>query len=253
MVKAGGVNSGQGGSVSTSGFTVNSEYLRNNGGNGYVQWADAKVAGVGGKLYVGFGADSIMKTNGNIDLGIGKDRGTGGDMWISYAQYGMGKGFAGVGGSLYLFSSKTYCLCKVNVPSGTHTKLVVSGDIVQGKTHSGVGTIEGDKTTYTFIVRKGATVNYTLTKTGYDTVNKTFKTGENVNAQTNIQTVNLQLGNKIVYTHTFKLSGAHIKLTGNFVDNNGNIYHTVEGDNSVTVKIERESNTVNYVTTKTYY
>jgi len=246
-------NRAKGGSVYTSGYTTNTSYLSNNGNNGVRESRNYRKGLITANWKTPIGGNSVMISNGNIDLGIGKDRGTGGDLYDNYAENGLGKGFNGVGGCLYLFSAKTYCLCTVNVPDGTHTKLVVTGDALSGKPHSGVGTIEGDKTQYKFIVRKGATVSYTLTKTGYTTKTGTFPTGQNLDISTNIQTENLSLGTRRYLTHTFKSNGAHIKLTGTFYRNDGSTYNVEEGNNTVTVKVAEDVNSVGYTVTKTHY
>lgn len=231
-----------GGNISTtiSSGRIISEYLRSNGNNGTRPEA-----------MVFIGGDSVM-FQGNLDCGIGAGRGAGGDL-----------NEGGVGGCLYILSSKIYCLCTVQVPAehqDANVTITVTGDdFTEGiNTKANVGTITG-KGTQTFIVKKGATIEYTVEKEHYiaqgkvENIGTVAATEGTYNSSNNTHTIPVTLKKKIL-THTIQTNGANITINGRFTDADGNVINTsMNGTGSITFNVLSEDNNVSYTATKTYY
>lgn len=143
------------------------------------------------------------------------------------------------------------------MPDGAHVRVDVTGDAPPGGMIDGnvnnvqVGTIEKDGDV-SFIVRQGATVNYTVSKTHYNTATGSFTAGANLNNK-NEQDVSINLS-KIIFTYKIESTGANINVTGNFTDDTGKVISkSISGTNTVTFKVWSGENTVSYTATKTYY
>lgn len=232
-----------GGNVSTTiaSDRVIEEYLCSNGYNGNRPEA-----------MVFIGGPSVM-SQGLLDCGIGVGLGAGGDYQES-----------GVGGCLYILSSKIYCVCTVQVPaehSDATVRINVTGDdFTEGiNTRAKVGTITGTGT-QTFIVKKGSTVEYTVEKEHYiaqgkaENIGTVAATEGEYNSSSNTHTIPVTLKKKIL-THTIQTNGANITINGKFTDANGNITNTsMTGTGSITFNVWSAEPTITLISAeKTYY
>ena len=243
--KAGGSNyAGKGGTVTTNSLTILREYLKSNGYDGTTDKASS------------LGAESIMNdtSKNRLAVGIGKDRGSGGTNYYEEIQDDE----TGTGGCLYILSESYYNVVKIDVPDNSYNVTInVSGDTKTQprdsiiNTNISVGTIAGNGD-QAFIVRKGATVNYTVSREHYNTKTGSFIVGQNIDSN-NEQIVTINLSKKIL-THTITSSGANITVRGNFTDSNGNITETSKtGTGSVQFKVWSGDSNVSYTVSKTYY
>lgn len=165
----------------------------------------------------------------------------------------------GVGGCLYILSADHYCVVNVKVPDNTYkVNINVTGDNPPGGMIDGnvnnvqVGTIGEKNGNVSFIVRQGATVNYTVSKDHYNTKTGSFTAGANLNNK-NEHDVEIQLS-KTILTHTIACSGATIKVTGKFTDDTGKVIsNSASGTTSVTFKVWSGENSANYTVSKKYY
>lgn len=227
---------GEAGTYSVNNNNINKAYLWNNGNSG-----DAKV------FNESIGGASVMSSN-TFKSGIGYDRGYGGSKKMSNETYGNG-------GCLYILPTTSYCVCTIKAPSGTNINVSVSGDeksqdgnYIQN-TEIRAGNMSGT-TTISFIVKKGATINYNA-RNGYMVDSGSFKAGENLNSD-NEQNKSLTLKKEIV-THTIKCSG-DFTITGEFTDDNGNITNReLTGTNSITFKVWKDPSHNTVTVNKTYY
>lgn len=251
------------------------EYLQSNGNNGIGE----------GFTQCAIGGNTVLSkrlSDGSMFMsGIGRDTGFGGDQHsILGNDTGMNcghtsKGNDGKGGCLYILSTEYYSVCKIDAPNNATVTVTVTGDNApvdesDAATRVGnniqVGTIQttGD---ISFIVRKGARVNYTVSQQYYNTESGYFIAGQanganvssnvKVNSLTsdNTQTVNVILS-KTIYKHTITSSGATITVTGKFTDSNGNITSyskTGIGTVEFNVWADENNNDVNYTVSKQYY
>lgn len=250
------------------------EYLQSNGNNGTGE----------GFTQCAIGGNTVLSkrlSDGSMFMsGIGRDTGLGGDQHsILGNDTGMNcghtsKGNDGRGGGLYILSTEYYSVCKIDAPNNATVRVTVTGDDVprtgnvdKNVKHITVGTLQttGD---LSFIVRKGARVNYTVSQQYYNTESGYFIAGQangasvssnvtvnNLNTSDNTQTVKVNLS-KTIYKHTITSSGATITVTGKFTDSKGNITSyskTGTGKVEFNVWADENNNDVNYTVSKQYY
>lgn len=262
---------GDNGKISTKNIpTATVTYLNTNGNSGYnnaENWTHTKCA---------IGGNSVIN-NGSLLSGLGKNRGTGGD------QHGLdNNGFAsecthdaksenGVGGCLYILPTNLYCIVNIKVPDNSYNvKITVTNDDVSGEYVDDnvlkVGTIENNGN-ISFIVKRGAIVNYTVSKEYYNTENGSFIVGQTkiahnlnvgaINNSNNEQTANIKLS-KTILTHTITSNGANIKVSGKFMQSassDGTVVKNSEtGTGTVTVYVwQGEPNIKIESVSKSYY
>ncbi len=184
--------------------------------------------------------------------GIGRNRGAGGTNHIFHSEENK-KGDQGV---LYVLSTEEYCMFELTAIGGDITAVVTNdskpqdGDYVIN-TNATAGTITGTDSV-SFIVKKGATISCTITKTDYYTVTETYIAGSSLDSD-NVHKESVSL-NKIVYAKTLRLNGANIVVTGRLTDANGNVISSsISGNNSVTFNVWKGDNTIHWETSRTYY
>lgn len=262
---------GDNGKISTKNIpTATVTYLNTNGNSGYnnaENWTHTKCA---------IGGNSVIN-NGSLLSGLGKNRGTGGD------QHGLdhngiasecthdAKSENGVGGCLYILPTNLYCIVNIKVPDNSYNvKITVTNDDVSGEYVDDnvlkVGTIENNGN-ISFIVKRGAIVNYTVSKEYYNTENGSFIVGQTkiahnlnvgaINNSNNEQTANIKLS-KTILTHTITSNGANIKVSGKFMQSassDGTVVKNSEtGTGTVTVYVwQGEPNIKIESVSKSYY
>ena len=252
-------------------------YIKNNGSNGTNE----------GTFECAIGGNTVLNkrlSDGSMFMsGIGRDTGLGGDQhsiltndtWMNCDH--TSKGNDGRGGALYILSTEYYSVCKIDAPNNATITVNVTGDNApvdesDAATRVGnniqVGTIQttGD---LSFIVRKGAKVNYTVSQQYYNTESGYFIAGQangasvssnvtvnNLNTSDNTQTVKVNLS-KTIYKHTITSSEATIIATGKFTDTKGNLQPNsqITGNGKVEFYVwaDENNNDVNYTVSKQYY
>lgn len=110
-----------------------------------------------------------------------------------------------------------------------------------------------------FIVKKGAIVNYTLSKEHWVQTGSTSTqiTDDKIDSSTNTITIKPTMKKKVfTYTLTPGTKGADIKVTGNLTDNDGNIVGSQsisKNGNSNTFKVWSKEPNINWEESKQYY
>lgn len=258
-IAGGPSNAGKGGNVSTN-LTILNEYLNSKGNDGTIDGMSAVGA-----------TSTINDTSKNkLRVGIGKDRGQGGNNYVDEV---FGEDKSGTGGCLYILSDASYCVVNIKVPDNSYSVTInVTGDSRTSPRESiintdiSVGTISGYGN-QSFIVKKGATVNYTVSKEYYNTETGSFVVGETktannlnvgaIDSSNNEQTANIKLS-KTILTHTITSNGANIKVSGKFMQNassDGTVAkYTAEGTGTLTVYVwQGEPNIKIESVSKSYY
>lgn len=268
---------GKGGDVRNNLPIIGSPYLNSNGANGW-----NASTGLFDIYKCAIGGNSVIN-NGTLTAGLGFNRGTGGDQHnnsdndFAFECSHNNKGTSGVGGCLYILSADKYCVVNINVKdlNDAEIKVNVSNDGMRdiddrvddtngtkgAPDEVTVGRIEKNGK-LSFIVRKGATVSYTVSRDHYNTSTGSFVVGNttstsNLNVSAidgnNEQTATIALS-KRVFTHTITSSGASITVNGNLVRDNGSIEkYSATGTNSVTFKVWSGDPTVSCTVSKTHY
>lgn len=194
-------------------------------------------------------------TSSVIATGIGAGSGAGGN-----------QGDYGTTGCLYVLPTTAYCVCKIELPKDyKDAKLTVSvdgdslspdGDLILDSAHVETFTVTGDTM---FIVKKGAIVNYTLSKEHWVQTGSTSTqiTDDKIDSSTNTITIKPTMKKKVfTYTLTPGTKGADIKVTGNLTDNDGNIVGSQsisKNGNSNTFKVWSKEPNINWEESKQYY